>query len=120
MKADGKRSMAKDSKQSRLSESPRETSGLAGWLLSRFGRSERTRPRLMLLERISLAPRQTLALVEAEGRRFLIATSTDSAPCFYPLEGSAEDLESPRPGLENSHSARRSAIGSPHSARVSW
>jgi hypothetical protein len=30
----------------------------------------RAEPRLALLERIALAPRQSLALVEAEGRRF--------------------------------------------------
>jgi hypothetical protein len=40
------------------------------------------RPRLELLERIALAPRQSLALVEAEGRRFLVATSPEGAPAF--------------------------------------
>ncbi len=39
-----------------------------------------------LLERIALAPRQSLALVEAEGRRFLVATSAEGGPAFYPLE----------------------------------
>ena len=44
--------------------------GLAGWLLARLRRQPRPRPSLALLERITLAPRQSLALVEAEGRRF--------------------------------------------------
>jgi flagellar biogenesis protein FliO len=61
--------------------------GLARWLLDRLHGSGRQRPRLELLERIALAPRQSLALVEAEGRRFLVATSPEGAPFFYPLDG---------------------------------
>ena len=60
--------------------------GLGGWLLDRLRGSGRPRPRLALLERIQLAPRQSLALVEAEGRRFLVATSPEGAPAFYPLD----------------------------------
>jgi flagellar biogenesis protein FliO len=61
--------------------------GLAGWFLSRLRHDSRHRqPRLELLERIALAPRQSLALVEAEGRRFLVATSPEGAPAFYALE----------------------------------
>ncbi|MGA2808035.1 MAG: flagellar biosynthetic protein FliO [Terracidiphilus sp.] len=61
--------------------------GLAGWLMSRLRHVSRDRrPRLELLERIALAPRQSLALVEAEGRRFLVATSPEGAPAFYALE----------------------------------
>ncbi|MGA8727273.1 MAG: flagellar biosynthetic protein FliO [Terracidiphilus sp.] len=82
------------------------TGGLALWLLERFRRIPRAQPRLALLERISVAPRQTLALVEADGRRFLVATSPDGAPTFYALDGTA------LPG-RNTRSA--------HSAgRVSW
>jgi flagellar biogenesis protein FliO len=58
-----------------------------GWLTSRFRRGGSPQPRLALLERITLAPRQTLALVEAEGRRLLVATSPDGAPTFYALDG---------------------------------
>ena len=54
--------------------------GLAGWLLSRLRRSTQPKPRLALLERITLAPKQSLALVEADGRRFLVATSARSRP----------------------------------------
>jgi flagellar biogenesis protein FliO len=43
-------------------------------------------PRLELLERITLAPRQSLALVEAEGRRILVATSAEGAPAFFALD----------------------------------
>jgi hypothetical protein len=60
--------------------------GLTGWLLGRLRIAPRPRPRLELLERIALSPRQSLALVEAEGRRFLVATSQEGAPAFYPLD----------------------------------
>ncbi len=60
--------------------------GLAGWLLGKLRRGQQGQRRLALVERIALAPRQSLALVEAEGRRFLVATSQDGAPSFYPLD----------------------------------
>lgn len=68
-----------------------EQGGLAAWLVKRLqarlrGR-ERQRRRLELLERISLAPRQSLALVEAEGMKFLVATSAEGAPVLYALDG---------------------------------
>ena len=47
-------------------------------------------PRLRLIERIALAPRQSLALVEAEGRHFLVATSPEGAPAFHALEETAQ------------------------------
>jgi len=66
---------------------------LAGWLLKplldRLRGAGRPQPRLELLERIALAPRQSLALVEAEGRRFLVATSAEGGPAFYPLDREA-------------------------------
>ncbi|MGB6725516.1 MAG: hypothetical protein WBE74_06395, partial [Terracidiphilus sp.] len=43
--------------------------GWAGLLLQRLRATRRHEPRLQLLERIALAPRQSLALVEADGRR---------------------------------------------------
>lgn len=63
--------------------------GLAGFLLKRLRGARRPQPRLELLERISLAPRQSLALVEAEGRRFLVATSAEGGPAFYALDSAA-------------------------------
>jgi hypothetical protein len=61
--------------------------GVAGWLQGRLRGVGRARSRLELVERITLAPRHSLALVEAEGRRFLVATSPEGAPTFYPLDG---------------------------------
>ncbi len=62
-----------------------ELGGVAGWLWTRLRRNARPRPRLALVERIALGPRQSLALVEADGRRFLVATSAEGSPAFYPL-----------------------------------
>ncbi len=63
------------------------SSSLGTWLLGKLRRGQHAPPRLALLERITLAPRQTLALIEAEGRRILVATSAEGGPAFYPLEG---------------------------------
>ena len=63
----------------------RKIGGLTGWLIDRLRRQARPQPSLALLERITIAPRQSLALVEADGRRLLIATSAEGAPAFYPL-----------------------------------
>ena len=69
------------------------TGGLTGWLLQRagavFSSVRRPSPRLALIERIALAPKQSLALVEAEGRRFLVATSAEGSPAFYSLDDRA-------------------------------
>lgn len=70
-----------------------ENSGLAfrlvracgGWIGKLRGR-DHVPPRLTLVERIALAPHQSLALVEAEGRRLLVATSPEGAPAFYALD----------------------------------
>lgn len=79
--------------------------GVAGWLLNRMRSGGQTRSRLELVERITLAPRHSLALIEAEGRRFLVATSPEGAPTFYPLDERAR-----------SGSAHGCGLG----ARVSW
>lgn len=79
--------------------------GLAAWLLGRLRGQARPRPSLALLKRITLAPRQSLALVEAEGRRFLVATSAEGSPTFHALD-------------ENGgHLSRRRITGR---TRVSW
>jgi flagellar biogenesis protein FliO len=85
--------------------------GLAGWLLGRLRGETRTKPRLSLVDRITLAPRQTLALVEAEGRRFLVATSPEGAPCFYALD---------EPGKIPGNGRRAARITGDCAARVSW
>ncbi len=83
--------------------------GAAGWLLgllmARLRARKRAQPRLALVERIQLAPRQSLALVEAEGRRILVATSAEGGPAFYALDDSGP-------------AARRSRVHC--SPRVSW
>ena len=79
--------------------------GLAGWILSKLSREPNGRSRLTLVDRISLAPRQSLALVEAEGRRFLVATSQENAPVLYPLDPEAGNSLSPR--VRSSHRAWR-------------
>lgn len=61
-------------------------SGWTGWLLGRLRVTRRAPARLAVLERIALAPRQSLTLIEAEGRRFLVATSPEGTPAFYPLD----------------------------------
>lgn len=90
-------------------ESPghRPLGGWAGWLLARLKSGRRAQPRLALVERIAVAPRHSVALVEAEGRRFLVATSADGASAFYPLDQAAR----PRPQLVRA---------APQPSRVSW
>jgi flagellar biogenesis protein FliO len=106
--------------------------GLTGWLLERLRLTRRTQPRLALLERIALAPRQSLALIEAEGRRFLVATSAEGAPAFYALDEPTRPASPARPmrspaSIRSSpypiqhpiqHSAPRPSME--RSARVSW
>ena len=60
--------------------------GFVGWLLNRLHPVSRPEPQLAVLERVPLAPRQSLVLVEAEGKKLLIATSPDCAPAFYRLD----------------------------------
>ena len=72
-----------------VNQESREADGLGGlarWLMAKISPRPRAERRLALLERIALAPRQSLALVEAEGRRFLVATSADGGPSIYPLD----------------------------------
>jgi Flagellar biosynthesis protein, FliO len=88
-------------------------SGLRRGLGSAFRRSPRRAPRLALLERITLAPRQQLALVEAEGRHLLVATSPDGAPTFYALDGEGQSISGARSG------PRAHRNGKP-TERVSW
>ncbi|MGA7833209.1 MAG: flagellar biosynthetic protein FliO [Terracidiphilus sp.] len=90
--------------------------GVAGWLIAalrnRFQKGGRRQPRLELLERIALAPRHSLALVEAEGRRFLVATSPEGAPAFYALDARMRLVE----GRNNASERPTARLA----ARVSW
>ena len=107
-------------KQSRNGESER-VGGLAGWLLSRLRGARRPQPRLALLERIALAPRQSLSLVEAEGRRFLVATSPEGAPAFYALDGALRPASSGFSRGRISQLPKSAMRAAPDkSARISW
>ena len=77
-----------------------ERSGFTAWLIARLRRRDVKQPRLALVERISIAPRQVIALIEADGQRVLVATAAEGAPTFYPLKPSAMRSSSkrPRPG----------------------
>jgi flagellar biogenesis protein FliO len=76
-------------------------------------------PRLQILERIALAPRHTLALVESEGRRFLVATSPEGAPVFHSLdERAVRDERHAYNGMPVSYWQARRA--QQVSGRVSW
>jgi flagellar biogenesis protein FliO len=103
-----------------------EAGGLALWLLAKWRSARlglaargmgRSAPRLALVERITLGSRQTLALVEAEGRRFLVASSAEGAPAFLALD-------SQRTGSENFSRVRGAKAEVSKTglskARISW
>lgn len=75
-----------------------------------------------MLERISLAPRQSLALVEADGRRFLVATSAEGTPAFYPLDApgrqAAADRAAGTEGRFGAGAAKRPGVD--RDLRASW
>jgi len=98
----------------RVSGKNKSVGGLAGWLLGRLRAGGRERPRLELVERITLAPRQSLSLVEAEGRRFLVVTSPEGSPAFYALD------ERPMPARPRSNVVRIDGSMRQAAARVSW
>jgi flagellar biogenesis protein FliO len=103
----------------KANENATAVGGLAGWLLGRLKGRGRRQSRLELVERIALAPRQSLALVEAEGRRFLVATSPEGAPAFYALD----ERISPRPiGARQDVSRQRIVTNrqTGPAARISW
>jgi hypothetical protein len=104
-----------------------ERGGIAAWLMSRLQvgahAREQCKSRLALLDRISLAPRQSLALVEAEGRRFLVGTSPDGGPVFYALDGFSEPARSTAavaPPAKSRAIRTTAACPAGSSARVSW
>jgi flagellar biogenesis protein FliO len=65
----------------------RSSGGFAGWLLARMAGEGKSQSRLVVIERVALAPRQSLFLIEAEGRSLLVATSPEGAPAFHVLDG---------------------------------
>lgn len=106
---------------------------MLGWLRSLLPVRPESAPRLQVLERITLAPRHTLALVESEGRRFLIATSPEGTPVFHSLDDRPDQLRLDhsglarfKPNLVGQNAATRGGrVGlrgnvSQDSGRVSW
>jgi len=83
--------------------------------MARLRKSGRHEPRLALVERIALGPRQSLALVEAEGRRILVATSAEGGPAFYPLDERLGIDEGMRAGA-----CRAARTAGRRQVRVSW
>jgi hypothetical protein len=83
------------------------------WIVERFFLRLRHRAsgssRLALLERIAVGPHQSIALIEVQGHRLLVASSTEGAPTVYPLK---TDLR-PNPNAIHLRASRRSR-------RVSW
>ncbi len=88
--------------------------------------------RLAVIERVSLAPRQSLALVEADGIRLLVATSPDASITFFPLsqQRSSSDSDEPlqaraeAPDVSSMRAVgpgvRQATHGSLKLGRVSW
>jgi hypothetical protein len=74
-------------------------SGLIARLLRGWQVSAERPARLALIARIELGARQTVALIEAEGERLLVASSADGGVSFFPLNGSDSnrDESSARP-----------------------
>jgi len=77
--------------------SARISRGLAGWVLSRLSRGRGGQPRLAMVERIPLAPRHSLALIEADGQRLLVATSSEKGSVFYKLDAAESCSRGTRP-----------------------
>jgi hypothetical protein len=76
---------------------------MTGWLMARLRGPLRPKQQLSVIERITLAPRQSLTLVEAAGQRLLVATSADGTPAFYRLGA---------PAIQRPESARHRSSGS--------
>jgi len=62
-------------------------SGLVAWMSRHLHAAAAPPPQLSILARIALGPRQSLALVEAEGVHVLVGTSADGPPSFFSLAG---------------------------------
>ena len=63
---------------------------MASSLLRPWRRSTVRPARLAVIERIALGPKQSLMLVEADGVRLLVATSSEAASAFFLLPNQAE------------------------------
>jgi len=90
--------------------------GTIAWLAHRWARSEGHPPRLAVIERLALSPKQVLLLVEADGMRLLISTSAEAPSTIFPLHGMPAPVQAGRPILRpGSRVTRPQAEG-----RISW
>lgn len=80
--------------------------GLAHWLLNRWQKRAVRKPQLSVLEKITLAPRQTLALIEADGQRLLLATSAEGAATFHLLNSEAPSRRAGRTSTQTAKGKR--------------
>jgi flagellar biogenesis protein FliO len=87
----------------------------AAWIFGRLGGVTKRPSRLALLDRMALGPRQSVALIEAEGRRFLLAMPAEGEPAFYPLDGRADERVDERD--ERTAAERRGEL---KTVRASW
>jgi hypothetical protein len=77
--------------------------------MKRLRAEKGARSRLKLMERITIAPRQTVALIEADGQRLLAACAPEGAPAIYPLRSGVD--------TRAQQCARRSVQ---RKSRISW
>lgn len=105
---------------SRSGEMTGRSGGLAGWLMAKLRPRGRAERRLALLERIALAPRQSLALVEADGRRILVATSAEGGPAFFPLDEGHGLNAGGQAGVHGARRGARRGAVERRQPRVSW
>lgn len=57
----------------------------------RLHRGRAVAPRLAVLERVNIAPRQSVALIEVEGEKLLVGASQDGSPTFFRLGAEHRD-----------------------------
>jgi flagellar biogenesis protein FliO len=91
--------------------------GLVGFVLAfllgcwrRLGQRGVATVRLALVERIAIGPRQTIALIEADGLRLLVGTSAESAPVFFALNAAATGLKDDHDPLQHPPSSGPVAV----------
>jgi hypothetical protein len=68
------------------SADPIRSRGIVRWFIEHVQKRTKAQSRLTVIERVTVAPRQSLLLVEADGQRVLVATSPDGTPAIFPLD----------------------------------
>jgi flagellar biogenesis protein FliO len=69
--------------------------GVTAAIFARLHRSGTEMPRLAVLGRVNIAPKQSVALIEVEGERLLVGTSQDRAPRLFRLSARHQDRQAP-------------------------